>query len=179
MMNITLTEFNKFTKEIFDLPLKLENLASKSDIVNFVNKADFDNKLKDVTSNKNELNELSKKVKAISTKGLTKDLIDKFSILNGAKYFSSGIFQNYLVFIPAIKHIKYFHGTTQIYSWKSNGMSEESIENITKSDSNFAPNFVDHHSLPDINFNGHCLIKNNISIPKKVINLYISYTLGS
>ena len=29
-----------------------------------------------------------------------------------------------------------------------------------------------------MNFNGHCLIKNNISIPKKVINLYISYTLG-
>ena len=28
-----------------------------------------------------------KQVKAISTKGLTKDLIDKFSILNGAKYF--------------------------------------------------------------------------------------------
>ena len=28
-----------------------------------------------------------------------------------------------------------------------------------------------------MNFNGHCLIKNNISIPKKVINLYISYTL--
>ena len=57
-------------------------------------------------------------------------------------------------------------------------MSEESIENITKSDSNFAPNFVDHHSLPDINLNGYCLIKNNISIPKKVMNLYISYTLG-
>ena len=53
---------------------------------------------------------------------------------------------------------------------------EESIENITKSDSNFAPTFVDHHVLPDINLNGLCLIKNNISIPKKVINLYISYT---
>ena len=38
--------------------------------------------------------------------------------------------------------------------------------------------FVDHHSLSDINFNGHCLIKDNISIPKKVINLHISYTLG-
>ena len=37
--------------------------------------------------------------------------------------------------------------------------------------------FVDHHLLPDINFNGYCLI-NNISIPKKVINLYISYTLN-
>ena len=56
-------------------------------------------------------------------------------------------------------------------------MSEESIENITKSDSNFAPTFVYHHFLPDINFNGHCLIKNNISIPEKVINLYIFYTL--
>ena len=57
-------------------------------------------------------------------------------------------------------------------------MSEESIENRAKSGSNFAPTFVDHHSLPNITFNGNCLIKNNISIPKKVINLYISYTLG-
>ena len=55
---------------------------------------DFDNQVKNVTSNKNELNELSKKVKAILTKGLTKDLIDKLSILNGAKYVSLGIFQN-------------------------------------------------------------------------------------
>ena len=62
-----------------------------SDIANFVNKTDFDNKLKDVTSNKNELNELSIKVTAKSTKGITKDFINKFSILNGAKYFSLGI----------------------------------------------------------------------------------------
>ena len=58
-------------------------------------------------------------------------------------------------------------------------MSEKSIEIITKSDSNFGPTIVDHHSFPDINFNEHCLIKNNISISEKVINLYISYTLGS
>ena len=42
-----------------------------------------------------------KKIKVISIKGLTKDLIDKFSILNEVKYFSLGMFQNYLVFIPA------------------------------------------------------------------------------
>ena len=104
-------------------------------------------------------------------------MIDKFSILNGAKYFSLGIFQNYLVFIPAIKYIKYFHGTTKIYSWISNRMSEESIENVTPSGSSFAPAFVDHHSLPDIHFNGPCLIKNTISVPKIVINIYVSYTL--
>ena len=39
----------------------MSKLASKSDIANFVKKTDFDNKLKDVTSNKNKLNELSKK----------------------------------------------------------------------------------------------------------------------
>ena len=92
--------------EIFPLRLKGANLASKKEIAHFINKTDFDNKLKDVTSNKNELNKLSKKVKAISTKTSAKDLMDKFSILNGAKHFSSGIFQNYLVFIRAKKYIK-------------------------------------------------------------------------
>ena len=56
------------------------------------------------------------KVKEISTKGLTKDLIDDFSIFNGAKYFSSGIFQNYLVFMQANKYIKYLTGSTRIES---------------------------------------------------------------
>ena len=47
----------------------------------------------------------------ISRKELAKDLINKFSIFNGAKYFSLGISQNY------------FSGTTQIDPWKSSGMS--------------------------------------------------------
>ena len=65
-------------------------------------------------------------------------------------------------------------------------MPEEIIENTTKSGSIFSPTFVDHHVLPDINgyylnildingnFNGYCLISNNISNPKKVTNMYIS-----
>ena len=57
-------------------------------------------------------------------------------------------------------------------------MSEESIENVTTSGSSFAPAVVDHHSLPDIHFNGPCLIKNTVSVPKIVINIYVSYTLG-
>ena len=108
--------------------VKLEN---KNDIANFIRKTDFDKKLKNL--NKNELNELSKEIKEMSRKILTKDLINKFSILNGAKYEYSGIFQNYLVFIPAKKYIRYFGDTTWIDSWKPNGMSEENIENITKS----------------------------------------------
>ena len=172
---ITTPEFNGLSSENFNARLKQTNLASKNGIANFVKKTDFDKKLKTVTSNKNELNEVSEIVKAISTKGLTKDLINKFSILNGAKYFSLGLFQIYLVFIPAKKYIKYFSGITWIESWTSNGISEENIENITKSDSNFAPTFVDHHLLPDMNFNEHYLIKNNFTVIFTVGN----YLFGS
>ena len=52
------------------------------------------------------------------------------------------------------------------------------IENITKSYSNFTSTFVDHHLLSDMNFKEHFLIISNNYISKKVINLYISYTLG-
>ena len=44
-------------------------------------------------------------------------------------------------------------------------MLEENIQNLTKSDSSFSPTFVNPHALPDISFNGPCLIKNNFSIP--------------
>ena len=32
--------------------------------------------------------------------------------------------------------------------------------------------------LLDLSFNGHCLIQNNLSIPKKIINIYVSYILN-
>ena len=164
---IATQEFNKLTSESFTARLKQLNLSSKNNIANLVKETDFENK---ITSNKNKLNELLKKVKEISTKGLTRDLINKISILNGAKYFSSGIFQNYLVWIPAKKTIKYFSGTTRIDSWKSNGISEENIENIIKSENIFTPTFLDHRILPDKNLNGNCSM-NNTYIPKKVINI--------
>ena len=53
-------------------------------------------------------------------------------------------------------------------------MLEESIEKITKSNSLFY-----YYILSDINFNGHSLINNSISLPKKVINLYLSDILNA
>ena len=74
--------------------------------------------------------------------------------------------------------IKYFNGTNQFYLGKSNGIPDGSIENITKPNSLFTTTFVNHYILPDVSFNGHCLINSNIFIPKKVINIYISYILN-
>ena len=84
---ITTQEFVKLTSKNFTARLKLPNLASKSGIANFVKKVNVDNKLKHVTSNKNELNKLPKKVKLISTKRLAIDLINQFNILIGANCF--------------------------------------------------------------------------------------------
>ena len=81
MIDILLfNKFNKFNRLIskhFTARLKQANLARKNDIANFVKKTSFDEKLKAVTSNKNESHKLSKKVKVISTKGLTNDLMKK------------------------------------------------------------------------------------------------------
>ena len=44
------------TSENFTARLKQIKLVNKNDIANFVKKTDFDEKLKTVTSNKNELN---------------------------------------------------------------------------------------------------------------------------
>ena len=101
---------NLTTAENFTARLAQANLTSKNDIANFVKKTDFDDQLKHLNKTfssykikhvliENELNELSEKVKAISTK----DLINKFSFLNGVKYISSAIFKYYLIFTPAKK----------------------------------------------------------------------------
>ena len=82
MLNILLLQnLISLPQELFNLRLKRENLACKRDIDNFVKKTNFDNKLKDAASNKNELNGLSKKVNTIATKELKKVLINKFRFL--------------------------------------------------------------------------------------------------
>ena len=55
------------------------------------------------------------------------------TILNDAKYFSLRIQQNYLVVTSAKRYSKFFSCITIKYC-----MSEESIENITKSDNTFS-----------------------------------------
>ena len=69
-------------------------------------------------------------------------------------------FKNFYYIYLLKKYIKYFSGTTQINLWKSNGMSDKNIENITKTDSTFATTFVNDHVLLDF------LIKNNTSTLK-------------
>ena len=56
------------TSEHFTAKLAQAKLASKSDISNSVNKADFNDKLKSIISNKNELMNYQKKIKQCQQK---------------------------------------------------------------------------------------------------------------
>ena len=58
-------------------------------------------------------------------------------------------------------------------------MPEESIENITTSDDTFTPTLVENSSLPIAKFIVNCLIRYNVYIFTKAVNLYISYILDT
>ena len=86
-------KFNKLTSKNVVARLAQANLENKNYIADFIKRTNFDDKLKNhnkkITSNK---------TRQKSTKGLTADLINKYIIFNGAKYFSLNGLQNYLVF---------------------------------------------------------------------------------
>ena len=67
--------------------------------------------------------------------------MNKYSILNGAKYFSIDGLQNYLVFITFSKYafILEIGKNDNISSWKSTGLSEEKIINPYESDTLIFP----------------------------------------
>ena len=116
----------------------------------------------------NELDEVS--VELISTKGLTKDLINGYSILKGAKYF-------FQVYYKITKYLYQLINTLTIVLVSKKGMSEESIKNPSNSNNNFAPSLINSYPLPDIKFSGNCLANSNIFVFRKVMNLHISYKL--
>ena len=79
------------------------------------------------------------------------------------------------MFLPNKKDFKFFN-TSKTFTWKSMRYAEENIENMTTSNSKLALALINYYPLPDIKFNGDCLINNNI-IASGMMNIYISYTL--
>ena len=79
------------------------------------------------------INDFSKEVKLIPTKGLTKNLINGYGIFDGEKYFPDNGSQNYLIFQPVCKHVSNIYWYWQKFAWKSSESSEESIRTLFRS----------------------------------------------
>ena len=109
----------EFTADIFALRLKWANLASKSDLVNLVNKTYFDEKLKNlyrkITSNKTKIVLVENEFKKLQT-------FDS-SLFIGQSYFNNDGAQLYLMLQPLYYTLKKLGETESVVSWKSKGLS--------------------------------------------------------
>ena len=90
-------------------------------------------------------------------------MINKYSILNGSKYFSFDRLQNYVVFdliirknVPAGFSTEIeTNGNNKIISGTSTELLQEKIINPYKSDTTFSPQYNYPHKL--VTFKGICL----------------------
>ena len=97
----------------------------------------------------------------------------------GKSHFEEDGVQNYLVFQPINKYFKVITNTDYISSWKSKGLSAESIKPPTTSDNSLTPALSYYGTKTRVKFTGSCLKQPKISYNHgKVVNIYIVYELG-
>ena len=144
---------------------------------NLITKTEFDSKLssfnRKITPNKskhllveNELNKLK-----------TFDL----SYFIGKSHFEEDGTQNYLVFQPIVRYFKVITSTNYISSWKSQGVSAESIKSSTTSDNSLTPelNCYDDFKVR-VKFTRSCLKQPKFThTHKTIVNSCIVYELGA
>ena len=127
------------------------------------------------------INDLSGQVKLISTKRLTKDLINWYSIINGANYFAGDWSQNHLVFQSVFRYFK-TSANIMVKWWKSKDLSDGSIESPAASDDSLNlnlncfnnPKFRVEFNESYVNCDTFFLIKNEFEMKIKLWRYYVS-----
>ena len=93
---------------------------------------------------------------------------------------SEGGSQAYLIFQPVYRYFKTVTNTNYISSWKSKGLSAESIKPPTTSDNSLTPALNYYGTKTRVKFTGSCLKQSKVSYNHgKVVNIYIIYELGA
>ena len=88
--------------------------------------------------------------------------------------------QNYLVFQSLNKYFKVIASTDYVSSWKSKGLSAETIEPPSTAHNRLTPALSYYGNKTRVKFTGSCLKQSNISYNhKKIVNIYIVYELGA
>ena len=75
----------------------------------------------------------------------------------GKNYFDEDGTQNYLAFLPIGRYFRSIANTKYIWSWKSKGLSNETITSYATSDNSLTP-WIDHYGTKiSLIFNKSCL----------------------
>ena len=102
----------------------------------------------------------------------------------GESHFEEDGTPNYLVFQPIVRYFKILPNTNYVLSWKSKGLSAETIKShttspLTTSDYNLIPTLSYSGTKRKLKFSGSYLKQDQISYThEKVVNVYIIYELG-
>ena len=98
----------------------------------------------------------------------------------GKSHFEEDGTQNYFVFQPIHRHFTLITNTNHISSWKSKGLSNESIKPPTTSDNSLNPRLSYYGTKIRVQFTGSCLKQPKFTFThKKIVNIYIVYELGA
>ena len=98
----------------------------------------------------------------------------------GKSHFEEDGTQNYLVFQPINKYFKVITNTDYISSWKSKGLSAESIKPPTTSDNSLTPVLNYYGTKTRVKFTGSCLQQPKLSYTHgTIVNIYIVYELSA
>ena len=98
----------------------------------------------------------------------------------GKSHFEEDGTQNYLVFQPINRYFKVIANKLYISSWKSKGLSNETIKPPATSDNSLTP-LIDYRiNKIRVKFTGSCLKQPKISYTHgTIVNIYIVYELGA
>ena len=98
----------------------------------------------------------------------------------GKSHFEEDGTQNYLVFQPINKYFKVIANTDYVSSWKSKGLSAETIKPPFTSDNSLTPAVSYYDTKTRVKFTGNCLKQPKISYTHgTIVNIYIVYELGA
>ena len=98
----------------------------------------------------------------------------------GKSHFWEDDTQNYLVFQPINKYLKLIANTDYVSSWKSKGLSAETIKPPSTSDNSLTSGVSYYGTKTRVKFIGSCLKQPKIAYtPGTIVNIYIVYRLGA
>ena len=164
---ITTPELSTLAVVAFNARLTQENLVRKTDFDN--NISSLDSKIAaNKTKNESIENEL-KKLKTFDSKYVI-----------GKSHFEEDGTQNCLVFQPLNRYFKVMANTDYVSSWKSQGLSAETIKPLATSDNSLTPSLNYDSTKTRVKFIGSFLKQRNISYTHRtIVNIYIVFDLDA
>ena len=125
-------------------------------LVMLLKKTDYNTKVAEIDTKVSNLDsKIDKNIDAATTIGLL--------FLGNSIFDGEDCFQAYLVFPPVYKYFKFITNTNYISSWKSKGLSDESIKPFPTSDNSLTPLLVYFDYNIKLKFNGSILSQSKVS----------------